>query len=457
MNRQYIGARYVPKFFEGVEWVSGIPYERLTIVSYLGTSFTSKIPVPANIGNPADNPKYWVNTGNYNSQVEEYRKNVEELSTDYYAYKEKSTNDILSTDVTANRSAGGLLSLEQVRNKKFVLIGDSYAQGAIANGDGTYTRNFEDGWMYKFINLLGLDENNVVSLPTGGNSFALTDSAVGHFQDSIQNADIDKPNEIDYIIVLGGANDVNEGYQNIKNGIKEFFDIAKTKCPNATIMVGMCGIHNWGTKIPNMFTVLRAYIDGTNENGGVYIKGIENIPKHIAYIGVDNLHLLADGYTAIANNLAKYIVGGTIDFYAYGNCTFTPTNGSLTGNPVIATGICNDISYLFIGDIVIVKGSENLSFNRNGEWNDLGTIGKSDIVGRTDYGTMGIPFKSTMIFQVPGNTFEVREVECKISGSKLFVRWFELNSSKTGFDEPLIAYNTQFKRIIVTVPTYEQV
>ena len=110
MNRQYIGARYVPKFFEGVEWVSGIPYERLTIVSYLGTSFTSKIPVPANIGNPADNPKYWVNTGNYNSQVEEYRKNVEELSTDYYAYKEKSTNDILSTDVTANRSAGGLLS-----------------------------------------------------------------------------------------------------------------------------------------------------------------------------------------------------------------------------------------------------------------------------------------------------------------------------------------------------------
>ena len=143
----------------------------------------------------------------------------------------------------------------------------------------------------------------------------------------------------------------------------------------------MCGIHNWGTKIPNMFTVLRAYIDGTNENGGVYIKGIENIPKHIAYIGVDNLHLLADGYTAIANNLAKYIVGGTIDFYAYGNCTFTPTNGSLTGNPVIATGICNDISYLFIGDIVIVKGSENLSFNRNGEWNDLGTIGKT----RTDH------------------------------------------------------------------------
>lgn len=457
MNRQYIGARYVPKFFEGVEWVNGIPYEALTIVSYLGSSFTSKISVPANIGNPADNPKYWVNTGNYNSQVEEYRKNVEELSADYNAYKEKSTNDILSAGVTANRSAGGVLSLNQVRNKKFILIGDSYAQGAIANGDGTYTRNFEDGWMYKFINLLGLNENNVVSLPTGGNSFALTNSVVGHFQDSIQNADIDKPNEIDYIIVLGGANEVNEGYQNIKNGIKEFFDIAKAKCPNATIMVGMCGIHNWGTKIPNMFTVLRAYIDGTNENGGVYIKGIENIPKHTAYIGVDNLHLLADGYTAIANNLAKYVVGGTIDFYAYGNCTFTPTTGSLTGNPVIATGICGDISYLFINDFVIAKGSENLSFNRNGSWNDLGTIEKSDIVGRSDYNTMGVPFKSTMIFQVVGNTFEVREVECKISGSKLFVRWFELNSSKTGFDEPLIAYNAQFKRIVVTVPTYEQI
>lgn len=81
-TRQYIGARYVPKFFKNTngnaEWVNGISYEALTIVTYLGNSYTSKKPVPPNIN--ILNTEYWVNTGNYNAQVEEYRKEVELLS-----------------------------------------------------------------------------------------------------------------------------------------------------------------------------------------------------------------------------------------------------------------------------------------------------------------------------------------------------------------------------------------
>lgn len=80
IERQYIGARYVPKFFEGAggsaEWVPGIAYEPLTIVTYLGNSFTSKVPVPSTVGTPNVNTEYWVNTGNYNEQIEEYRKEV---------------------------------------------------------------------------------------------------------------------------------------------------------------------------------------------------------------------------------------------------------------------------------------------------------------------------------------------------------------------------------------------
>lgn len=40
MNRQYIGARYVPKFFDdgkgSSEWISGLSYEPLTVVTHLG-------------------------------------------------------------------------------------------------------------------------------------------------------------------------------------------------------------------------------------------------------------------------------------------------------------------------------------------------------------------------------------------------------------------------------------
>lgn len=81
-TRQYIGARYVPKFFENpngsTEWIKDVPYEALTIVTYLGNSYTSKKPVPANTN--ITNTEYWVITGNYNAQIENYRKEVELLS-----------------------------------------------------------------------------------------------------------------------------------------------------------------------------------------------------------------------------------------------------------------------------------------------------------------------------------------------------------------------------------------
>lgn len=72
MNRQYIGARYVPKFADPVEWDKLKSYEGLTIVTYAGTSYTSKKPVP--VGIELNNTEYWVVTGNYNEQVESYRQ-----------------------------------------------------------------------------------------------------------------------------------------------------------------------------------------------------------------------------------------------------------------------------------------------------------------------------------------------------------------------------------------------
>lgn len=76
INRQYVGARYVPKIMG--EWNKALQYEALSIVTFMGNSFTSKVPVPPNID--ITNENYWVNTGNYNAQVEEYRKDVSNLS-----------------------------------------------------------------------------------------------------------------------------------------------------------------------------------------------------------------------------------------------------------------------------------------------------------------------------------------------------------------------------------------
>lgn len=95
INRQYVGARYVPKIMG--EWNKALQYEALCVVTYMGNSFTSKVPVPANV--EINNTDYWVNTGNYNTQVEEYRQEALEAkqianntNSDLQAFKKNQTN-----------------------------------------------------------------------------------------------------------------------------------------------------------------------------------------------------------------------------------------------------------------------------------------------------------------------------------------------------------------------------
>lgn len=69
---QYIGARYVPIFVG--EWDNNRTYEPLMVVTYQGASYTSKQYVP--VGIEITNEKFWALTGNYNAQIEQYRKEV---------------------------------------------------------------------------------------------------------------------------------------------------------------------------------------------------------------------------------------------------------------------------------------------------------------------------------------------------------------------------------------------
>lgn len=68
----YTGMRYVPVFADPAEWSSANSYEPLEIVIHKGNSYTSKTFVP--VGIDISDPQYWVLTGNYNAQVEQYRQ-----------------------------------------------------------------------------------------------------------------------------------------------------------------------------------------------------------------------------------------------------------------------------------------------------------------------------------------------------------------------------------------------
>lgn len=75
-NNIYIGARYVPKF-DG-DYDSEKVYEPLTIVIYNGSSYTSKMSVPAGIL-PTDSA-YWANTGNLNGMISALQDEINEIN-----------------------------------------------------------------------------------------------------------------------------------------------------------------------------------------------------------------------------------------------------------------------------------------------------------------------------------------------------------------------------------------
>lgn len=83
-TRQYIGARYVPKFFENSAtgdstWASNTTYEPLTMVMWNSVVYTSKKYVPASVGNPAENAAYWVATSNASEQIAQLAEQVAAL------------------------------------------------------------------------------------------------------------------------------------------------------------------------------------------------------------------------------------------------------------------------------------------------------------------------------------------------------------------------------------------
>ena len=84
--RQYIGARYVTKIYENsldpssAEWEASVTYEPLTMVTYNNSSYLSKKDVPGSVGNPADNPSYWIVTGAYNGQIAALQNQIDTIN-----------------------------------------------------------------------------------------------------------------------------------------------------------------------------------------------------------------------------------------------------------------------------------------------------------------------------------------------------------------------------------------
>ena len=309
-TRQYIGARYVPIFGRkeetSIQWDNSAPYEPLTIVQYQGNSFTSRQYVPAGVD--ILNEEFWAITGNYNAQVEAYRREVQTFSNRIGAIESSDVSqnaqlagtadsglkELISANTALINSQGEQLAGNTSSGLKGLIednsdaieqnANDIAAQGdqlagttnsglkdlITANANAIALLNQELGKSkYEDAKSIGFGDSNMAGGEAGatentyyqiceklgctydnrgvnGATFAL--SGNNKIKDVIDAATAD--DEVKLVVLIGGINDyhyIEYNVANFRTAVGECVNACLTKFPNADI----CLIWDQGKQHPN--------------------------------------------------------------------------------------------------------------------------------------------------------------------------------------------------------------
>ena len=122
---QYIGARYVPIFYQNsldptsTEWEPNVSYEPLVIVTLPNLhSYVSKKYVPDSIGSPALNAEYWYDQGYANAYIQAIQDQIDDMKDGTIPGSIQNQLNTLTTDLSEIPEGFW-------HNKKVVVYGDS--------------------------------------------------------------------------------------------------------------------------------------------------------------------------------------------------------------------------------------------------------------------------------------------------------------------------------------------
>lgn len=324
-ERQYVGARYVPKLAEPFQWNETTVYEPLTIVGYMGSSYTSRKLVPAGI-TPVEG-EYWALTGNLNGSINQLQTQINTLDTNLSTLEAKHETDVsrlesnlsanttsitsLSTQVTTNKNdiADIQQELEDINDlikREVLIITDSYGNYP-SNGTPFTTQvknRLQNKGSFGTIHTLAFSGRCFVPISPGGATFQTL------FANWVESNRVTAEKLTD-IYVVGGANECtvsNFNKQTIKNAIASFSTYARSVCPNATLHLAA------GTKkylkdyeVLN-FQVYEAYRDGGSESGWDFNPDVSQVMCWTPYLNPDDrCHPTQEGANVLANAVVAWL------------------------------------------------------------------------------------------------------------------------------------------------------
>lgn len=216
--------------------------------------------------------------------------------------------------------------------RRFIFIGDSWGTGmGLSDKTKRYQQIVKD-------RLLKYDPNSKILLSAkdgagfavSGNSFL--DQLNTCYNTIIANkSDIEDPDCVTDIIILGGLNDKDTKKDTIKTAIGTFNTTARQKFPNAKIQIGCLGRSAVYSQCYHLaINSYSAYSEKAAEDAVCYIKGSEYCMHHNGNLQSDGYHPNVDGHKMIADFLFNYLVTGGSSV-CYGMTAYSSTLSCLFG------------------------------------------------------------------------------------------------------------------------------
>lgn len=281
--------------------------------------------------------------------------------------------------------------------KKYIMIGDSYGVGYTPDGNVT-------SWCSILKNRLGVADDKYIVQCQNGAGFAVT----GNQFLSLLNK-VTSDSTVTDIIVAGGFNDIDKGYDAINTAIATFKTQAKAKFPNAELKIAFIG----GTKNSSMrygaTQVLDHYTKSCTVNSITMLNGCEYaLRRYNEVFSSDGFHPNELGERYIAEYLFRALKGySNTSYIQYVPSTLsaatlvTGTSGMEGMGAMVNNGVLHCSSQL-----PMVANYDNLNV---GEANGNNAIQLCNITGGLVYGNQyhNILIPVTAIIRNADTNYEV--------------------------------------------------
>lgn len=347
--RQYIGARYVPKYADPIDYQINKPYEPLTIVKYNNALYTSKKSVPAGV-NPS-NGEYWVYSSDFTGEVSYI---MEQIGRNFDLTQNNYKNVILIGDSYGTSDGGGTTITNTLPDviKSYGEFGNDNFRAAFANGAG-----FGNGAFYTLF-------SGVLNGMTDTEKAAVTD-----------------------VYFIGGWNDEANRVSNAQflTGVGNCETAINNNLPNArkhVIVVSNSSVNSYA----NLVTTFGWY-DGLVTRGWDSEPNIRYTLNNFNYYVSDGSHPNQNGVNALARYITQFILNGSTDVYeryTFGASDITAAeNTSNNGGSINLYFIFTTANSLTLGKVYSANNNFKVSFSGsaksmvcNGEVMEIASVEK---------------------------------------------------------------------------------